>query len=457
MSFSSKSLENDDNHHHKKDSLMNEIVEKSDETNDEPLDPRIQIELERANAATSEINNLETQLDEAQQLFQTSFNNCKQRLAILAKKLGSCVERARPFYDACKQAEEAQSETQKAAQEYQRSVEIYRVAKEALSLAESKLLKADKREFDAAWQEYVNHATMKVMQAEQDKTRSERTHEEKSKLYQEYEQKRVTLQRSLKRSIEKSKPYFDAKENAEHELQNQKLRIEAVQKAISQAKKMYRTALNNLERISEEIHSKRKSYSLMKLPPREPGVGSDKPDEFIELPDLELTEFPKIDISDESADEEDETKRTNDDEILSNSISSISIDGASLNNTQNNNNNNDSGMSSNIQQTSDYESFSDCMYQSSIIATANAHTATPLTNINLDNHFSLQSSIRVNGEGSALSNDQQRRRKNGISTTTVIRKNGKTTRIKTNNETPLLSHLFGTHKYNSDSDLNSKL
>ncbi|CAF1114986.1 unnamed protein product [Rotaria sp. Silwood1] len=463
LSISSKSLENDDNHHHHtKDSLINEIVEKSDETNDEPLDPRIQIELERANAATSEINNLETQLDEAQQLFQTSFNNCKQRLAVLAKDLGSCVERARPFYDACKQAEEAQSETQKAAQEYQRSVEIYRVAKETLSLAESKLLKADKREFDAAWQEYVNHATMKVMQAEQDKTRSERTHEEKSKLYQEYEQKRVTLQRSLKRSIVKSKPYFDAKENAEHELQNQKLRIEAVQKAIGQAKRMYRTALNNLERISEEIHSKRKNQLLIKLPPREPGVGSDKPDEFIELPDLdlstdlsvnqELTEFPKIDVSDESSDEEDKTKKTNDDdEILSNSISSISIDGASLNN-----NNNNTGMS-NIQQTSDYESFADCMYQSSIIATANARTATPLTNINLDNHFSFQSSIRVNGEGSSLSNDQQRRRKNGISTTNIIRKNGKTTRIKTNNETPLLSHLFGTQKYTSDSDLNLKL
>ncbi len=43
------------------------------------------------------------------------------------------------------------------------------------------------------------------MQAEQDKTRSERTHEEKSKLYQECEQQRVTLQRSLKRSISKSK------------------------------------------------------------------------------------------------------------------------------------------------------------------------------------------------------------------------------------------------------------
>lgn len=46
---------------------------------------------------------------------------------------------------------------------------------------------------------------LQVMQAEQDKTRSERTHEEKSKLYQECEHQRVTLQRSLKRSITKSK------------------------------------------------------------------------------------------------------------------------------------------------------------------------------------------------------------------------------------------------------------
>ncbi len=40
------------------------------------------------------------------------------------------------------------------------------MAKETLSLAEGKLLKADKREFDAAWQEYVNHATMKVIKFE---------------------------------------------------------------------------------------------------------------------------------------------------------------------------------------------------------------------------------------------------------------------------------------------------
>ncbi|CAF5129554.1 unnamed protein product, partial [Rotaria magnacalcarata] len=81
----------------------------------------------------------------------------------------------------------------------------------------------------------------------------------------------------------------------------------------------------------------------------------------------------------------------------------------------------------------------------------------PLTNVNFDNRYSLQSSARVNGEGSSLPNDQQKRRKNGTSTTTEIRKHGKTTRIKTNNETPLLSNLFGAHKYDCDSNLNSNL
>ncbi len=166
--------------------------------------------------------------------------------------------------------------------------------------------------------------------------------------------------------------------------------------------------------------------------------------------DLELTEFPKIDVSDDE--EEGETEKSHDDEVLSNSISSLSIDGLSLNN--NNNNPSSSGMS-NIQQTSDYESFADCMRQSPMIAIANANIAKPLTNINFDNHFSIQPSIRVNAEDLSLSNDQQRRRKNGTSSTiTIIRKNGKTT---TNNETPLLSHLFGTHKFNSDSNLNSNI
>ncbi len=44
MSFSTKSFENDDNdNHHIKNNRIGDIIEKSDETNNEPLDPRIHV------------------------------------------------------------------------------------------------------------------------------------------------------------------------------------------------------------------------------------------------------------------------------------------------------------------------------------------------------------------------------------------------------------------------------
>ncbi|CAF0886089.1 unnamed protein product [Adineta steineri] len=355
---------------------------KTVDSDDESLDPRIQIELERANAATSEINNLETQLDNAQKLFQLSFTNCKQRLANYAQTLGRCVERARPYYNACKQAEEAQIETQKAAQEYQNSVELYYTAKENLTLAGSKLPEED----NITRQEYINHITIKVTQTEQDKIHCEQIHEEKSKRYQEYEQQRLSLSRSLTRTIMKSKPYFDAKLKAENELKNQKLRIEDVQKAISQAKKTYRAALNNLEQISEEIHMKRKNQISIKLPPREPGVGAEHPDEFIELPNFELTEFPKTDLSDES---------------------------------------------------SDNEASTNCMHTSSNIDISK--TLSPITTNKSKTHLSTQTIACSNTK-----HDQRRQKIGKI----------KPTRMIMNNETPLLSHLCGTHKFHSDSNLN---
>ena len=161
---------------------------------------------------------------------------------------------------------------------------------------------------------------------------------------------------------------------------------------------------------------------------------------------LELTEFPKIDVSDDE-DGAEKHANDNDDDTLSNSISSMSMDGLSLNNNHAQASTN-SGMS-NTAITSDYESFADCMRQSSITA-AHAQIAKPLTNINFDNRFRIQSSARVNTEDLASNHESQRRRKQGTSSTNVIRKSGKTSTTNSINETPLLSHLFGTHKSNSD-------
>ncbi|CAF5136345.1 unnamed protein product, partial [Rotaria magnacalcarata] len=269
--------------------------------------------------------------------------------------------------------------------------------KENLAAAENQLSESD----NVTWQECMNHLTMKVMQIEQDKMRYERIHEEKSKLYQEYEQQRIKLHHSLTRAIIKSKPYFDAKFKAEHELKNQKYRIEDVQNAIIKAKRTYRAALNSLEQISDEIHRRRKNQILLKLPLREPGVGAETPEEFIELPKIE---FSKIDLSNQSSEHD-----------LSKSMNSMSVNTST-----------------------------DCIYRSSNINLST--NISPLTNNKFEDHCRTQMIASVN-------NDNDQRMQKRLIPSRSIRL--KSTWLHKPNETPLLSHLFGTHKYHSDPNLNA--
>ncbi|KAB7498572.1 SH3 domain-binding protein 5-like protein [Armadillidium nasatum] len=88
---------------------------------DETLDPRVQVELENLNVATNEINRLETALEEANNSFRASLNETSSQLQALSKKLGICVEKARPYYEAKEKAKQLQIECQRAAVQYQRA------------------------------------------------------------------------------------------------------------------------------------------------------------------------------------------------------------------------------------------------------------------------------------------------------------------------------------------------
>lgn len=109
-------------------------------------------------------------------------NESTRRLKVLSKKLGSCIERARPYYEAVEVARKAQCECQKAAVLFRRAngalpstntnfirslfcdfLEIHAAAKETVALAEKQFMSNQHEwQFDNAWQEMLNHATMKV-------------------------------------------------------------------------------------------------------------------------------------------------------------------------------------------------------------------------------------------------------------------------------------------------------
>ncbi|XP_043497364.1 SH3 domain-binding protein 5 homolog [Polistes fuscatus] len=241
------------------------------------LDPRIQIELENLNNATDDINKLETELDEAHTAFRQLLSESTRRLKEVADKLGiTCIEKARCYYEALEIAHLAQVECQKQAQLFQRASEIHAAAKETVALAETRFTSHQHEwKFDQAWQDMLNHATIKVMDAENQKAECGREHHRKAMIFQDAEQKLFQLEEKYRRYIIKSRPYFEVKAQCDQMLTTQKERVEYLQKAIKDAKHNYASSLRILEDISNQIHQQRKDNDILANGPREPGVGAE--------------------------------------------------------------------------------------------------------------------------------------------------------------------------------------
>ncbi|XP_060905974.1 SH3-binding domain protein 5-like, a [Labrus mixtus] len=224
---------------------------------EEELDPRIQEELEHLNEASAEINRLELQLDDARSGYRKILTESARKLNAQSSQLGGCIEKARPYYEARRLAKEAQQETQKAALSYERAVSMHTAAREMVYVAEQGLMADGKNTLDPTWQEMLNHATSKVNEAEEERLRSEREHMRVTHACQEAEARVQMLQKSLKRVIVKSKPYFELKAQFNHILEENKTKVLQLEQHVAKVKTRYSIALRNLEQISEQIHAQR--------------------------------------------------------------------------------------------------------------------------------------------------------------------------------------------------------
>ncbi|CAB4062472.1 SH3 domain-binding protein 5 homolog,SH3 domain-binding protein 5-like,SH3 domain-binding protein 5 [Lepeophtheirus salmonis] len=239
---------------------------------EEGLDPRIQEELEKLNEFTNLINALESQLDEGNCAFSRLLSESSGSLQALSSKLGSStIEKARPFYAALEVSQKAQKDCHTAVTNYQRAAGIHSAAKETITLAEQRFLsKSGEWKFDEAWQAMLNNATIKVVEAECLKTQSRADHLAKAASFTQAESTVQSLEKSLHKFIQKSKPYFQRKDQFDKELEEQKKKVQTLQKKVSGAKESYAASLRKLEAISESIHARRKVAQL-----REPGVGAE--------------------------------------------------------------------------------------------------------------------------------------------------------------------------------------
>uniref|UniRef100_A0A1Q3FKG8 Putative btk-associated sh3-domain binding protein sab n=2 Tax=Culex tarsalis TaxID=7177 RepID=A0A1Q3FKG8_CULTA len=222
-----------------------------------PVDPRVQIELEKLNEATDNINKYELDLEEAKTDFRELLKESIEKIKAVAKKLGNSIETAKPYYEARLYASQLTKETQQSALNYDKAKSVHAAAKEMVYLAEQGL--GEKSTLDTACQEMLTHATTRVNESQNECTEM-RNVLRISELKLEVANNRVAkLHSQLRGAIRASRPYYELRANYNAVLLEQKQKVLDLEAKVSEAKMSYNEALTNLEKISEEIHQQRKA------------------------------------------------------------------------------------------------------------------------------------------------------------------------------------------------------
>ncbi|XP_037937559.1 uncharacterized protein LOC119671116 isoform X3 [Teleopsis dalmanni] len=244
-----------------------------------PVDPRVQVELEKLNTATDNINKFEVELDDAKSEFKRLLAESVVRIKQAAHKLGNSIEAAKPYYESRIYAAQLSKETQQAAADHEKAKSMHSAAKEMVYLAEQGL--GEKSTLDTACQEMLSHAASKVNQSQLEVTET-RNSLKMCQLKLDVANNRVgKLQGQLKQAIKASRsnirrnylylsllahrnsldktnlPYYETRANFNGLLKTQKGKINELETKVSEAKMSYNDALKNLEQISEDIHRQR--------------------------------------------------------------------------------------------------------------------------------------------------------------------------------------------------------
>jgi len=225
------------------------------------LDPQIQIELDRMNQTSNNINQIENKLETARSEYRAILSHSSNQLERCSTRLGSCVSKARPYYIAKHEARQAQKRAQEATIKYERAVSCHEAAREMVSLAEQNMRNNG---VDLAWHQMLNHATNRVNEAEIER---ELSNEDVSKctIKAIMTQTEVhKLMKILKNYIEKSREYFELKNLLCEKVDSLQRRVKNYENSLGDAKISYKTAMRSLEHISERIHAARKSQLELK-------------------------------------------------------------------------------------------------------------------------------------------------------------------------------------------------
>ncbi|KAF5397016.1 hypothetical protein PHET_09972 [Paragonimus heterotremus] len=178
----------------------------------------VEVQLDVLNQTAPQINVLENKLLEARANYHATLSDNSDRLKALGSKLGKCVQRARPYYEARQHQFELIQQIRIAAERYNKANAVFSASRKNFSKLEAVNSEAGKTGNPDAL-DAINRCIAQVNSARQEVVASKTDHERLLDDYNESERVIHLLESRYKLDIKKARPYFVNKQLFDQRMQ----------------------------------------------------------------------------------------------------------------------------------------------------------------------------------------------------------------------------------------------
>lgn len=233
----------------------------------EEVDPRVAGALDEMNEAMMSVNDAETALAAAKRRRRAHKAEGSQKIEGTRKKLSSSVRAAVPFFHAQAVAHMYQVRSIECLRAYEKAHDMHAAAKESAAQLEAEMASSaspgkkitgnEGGTFDTDLMIALSDAMSKVVETEIMKKRAEGAHGRMTKLATTAVNESMALRKKIAKSVEKAQPYFAVKSSVEAKARALEEEVAEAEKRVKDMKRRYHAAMDELAKISEEVHARR--------------------------------------------------------------------------------------------------------------------------------------------------------------------------------------------------------
>jgi hypothetical protein len=231
------------------------------------VDPRVAGALDEMNEAMMSVNDAETALAAAKRRRRAHKAEGSQKIEETRKKLSSSVRAAVPFFHAQAVAHMYQVRSIECLRAYEKAHDMHAAAKESAAQLEAEMASSaspgkkitgnEGGTFDTDLMIALSDAMSKVVETEIMKKRAEGAHGRMTKLATTAVNESMALRKKIAKSVEKAQPYFAVKSSVEAKARALEEEVAEAEKRVKDMKRRYHAAMDELAKISEEVHARR--------------------------------------------------------------------------------------------------------------------------------------------------------------------------------------------------------